>query len=220
MDLTHEQIKADLDRLQLDDKTREELENLCTSWLQCSKQKIFLENLSRLNLEIREDGIYNGRELMYPDISSKNTIFLQNCRSLTLKLNIKINHLTLLKCDDIRVIPSESPISGIDIISCNNITTIVFENSLNYLDTSNSTDCHYLIDSDKLTQTVINTMGCYKLSFTIVGSDRHVISKYDLFFSLFDTSHKILFFVPEYETGIPNMMSFEGNKVSIVAKTT
>lgn len=161
-----EQLELELDTYSFDIKfltlaERENIKNLYISWKKALDNKIFIRDIAKENIRIC-NGKYNGR-----DVTSSSTLHFINCSYVTVVVSQKLTHVTLENCDNFHIKLLGGVISGIDCIRSNNLTIIVENEPIYFIDTSDSHYCNFYISDFLISNIIIMSYCSTSLSMMI-----------------------------------------------------
>ena len=181
---------------------KENIKNLYVSWKKVLDNKIFIENLTKENIRI-----FNGK-YMEKDITTSSTLHFINCNNTTAVISSKINHITIQNCNNFHIKTLGGVISGIDSITSSNLTIIIENEPIYFVDSSDSHYCNFYISENVVVDTIIMSYCSTGLSIIITKDIIGVIkykfipprSFFDIYriymFNVINDNLELYYFVP------------------------
>ena len=167
---------SQLEHEDIDDFPQEILLNVFQSWKKCKDNHVYIDNISHatmdigLTLEITDKNkIKNNSIIGDGDINNinKHTIYIDNCKNVTIKLLNKFNHVMCINCKNINITINEGLISGIDILNSDNITCTIDHNKIYNLSCGSSDTCFIKFNEIIAIGTIMSIANSYNIGFQI-----------------------------------------------------
>ncbi len=149
---------------ELDQNQQKCLKNVFESWQICKNNHVFIENVNNDNIKIGKNISINGTN---KSLSSKTTLFIENCSDTIIKVVNKFNHLIVNGCNNVHIYLTHGLVSGIDVLNSKNVTCEVKFSSVNYLSCAKSET--FVLKMDKLvaSKILMLTLDSYKVLFEL-----------------------------------------------------
>lgn len=171
----------------LSDEQKKEITDFFVLLKKTMNNKIFIENIEKQNIKVNNNDIIINGNIFASNITKKNTLHFINCRNLIINIYIQVTHITLEKCENINIRTTGGSISGLDCISCNNVSHIFDNGHVYFIDISKSTCCRYYLSKPIALNTIIQTMESMDLKFFAI--ENHIVTnifhKNNSFFDIF-----------------------------------
>lgn len=152
----------------LSENEKKDIKELYKIWKSCLNKKIMIDNISNTNIRISNIINFSDGTIIWDDVKKHHSLHFVNCSNTTIIITAKVNHITFENCANINIRSSGGSISGIDIIRCNNITSIFDLGSIYFVDISNTTGCSFILSEKIAKDTIITTCSSYNIQFKTI----------------------------------------------------
>jgi hypothetical protein len=170
---------------ELSENEKEEIKNLYVSMRKISQNRNIIENVKNTNIRINKMVLINGTEHDNYDINDKSGLHFANCHNTTVIITNKVCHITSENCNNFTIKIIGGSISGMDIINCENVNTIIENSSINFLDISKSHGCILYISEKNALNTTILSYESQNIQI-IMTDEGFIKNKYTLPMSYFE----------------------------------
>ena len=156
------------------------------SWKTCHENQLIITTLEHVtvsidNLQVHIDGVFKH------NITAKTTIFLTNCRYVTLTITSKIARLIIEKSNNINITLFGRVISGVDILHSRVIKLTICENRVYYIGIGHVYNLTVFISESLANDTIISTLQSNTILF-YVGNFKYITNM-----SIFDSFNLFVF---------------------------
>ena len=153
---------------ELSDAEKNDIKELYKLWKSCLNKKIVIDGVNSTNIRVSDKINFSDGTVIWDDVKCHHSLHFANCSNVTIIITAKVNHITFERCTNINVRSTGGSISGIDIIKCNDITTIFESSSVYFVDISNSTGCSFILSEKIAKDIMITTTSSYNIQFKTV----------------------------------------------------
>lgn len=179
------------DNISLSEHTKDEIKSFYRAWTTCINNKIIIENLKNETLDINETVNYDNKVI---PVELTSTLHFINCQNLSINLNRKVNHITIERCDNVKIVINSGCISGLDTIKSKYINVLIDNKSIYFIDVGTSSDCNYCIRDYvyKNDDMYISSIDSMDINLYIIDDDKNIEHKSDYNLSSVFGNYKLI----------------------------
>lgn len=159
----------------LDDSEKEKIKGLYKILWKTYNQKIFIENLSGVNIRVTDKIYVNNIVYINNDVNNKTTLYFSNCKHINILINSKVCHITVENCNYVNIKTREGSITGIDNLNCKHVCHVLENSAVYFIDVSNSEGCTFYISEDNALDTIISSYGSPDIKFILTCPEKGII---------------------------------------------
>ena len=187
-DLDYDLNKYSFDVKELSDEDKNEIKGLYTMLWKINSNKIFIENINKTNIRIKDDLIFvNNKKFSDKSVNKCSTLYFYNCKNITIMIHTKVCHITLENCEYVNIKTTGGSITGIDNINCKYCNHVIEQAPVHLLEMSKSIGSVFYISDNNVLNTLLSSYESPEMMIVITNSKTgNITKKFIPTFSFFD----------------------------------
>ena len=153
---------------ELADIEKQDIKALYLTWKKALNNKIIIEDIHKTNIRVSDDIICNNK-ILWKNVSKENSLHFLNCSDITIVITPKVNHVTVERSQNINLRVVKGSISGLDLIKCDNVITVLNSGSTYFIDISTSNQCSFIFCESVAKNIMITTQNSHNINFKVVA---------------------------------------------------
>lgn len=166
------------DFISINKSMKEEIKSFYKAWSTCLSHKIIIENIEGESMIIDDSVTYHDKVI---PIELTSTLHFVGCHNLVINVKRKVNHITIERCNNIKIMISSGCISGLDTIKSKFIDVLIDNKSIYFIDVGTSSDCNYCIRDHLCDEIFISSIDSIDIKvYVVVNKEIQLKSEMDL----------------------------------------